>query len=96
MANSGILGFQFDPTKVLQTDASLGKNWETCSSADSEPSTTRKNKTSVDTWFSRCVSTVVKSTTKDFLCYHELNLCKYFKINKLYVYLLSILQIFLI
>ena len=40
MENSKILGFQFAPTKVLQPDPSSGKSWETCSSADSEPSTT--------------------------------------------------------
>ena len=43
-----------------------------------------------------CVSTVVKSTTKECLCYHELNACEYFKIKRLCVYLLSILQIFFI
>ena len=41
-----------------------------------------------------CVSTVVKSITNECLCYHELNACEYFKIKKLYVYLLPILQIF--
>ena len=43
-----------------------------------------------------CVSTAVKSTTKECLCYHELNACEYFKIKRLYVYLLPILQIFFI
>ena len=43
-----------------------------------------------------CVSTVVKSTTKECLCYHELNACEYFKIKRLCVYLLPILQIFFI
>ena len=41
-----------------------------------------------------CVSTVVKSTMKECLCYHELNGCEYLKIKRLYVYLLPILQIF--
>ena len=43
MENSEILGFQFEPTKGPQPDLSLGENWETCSSADSEPSTTTRN-----------------------------------------------------
>ena len=73
---------------------SLGESWEVCSSADIEPSITRRNKASVDTWC-MCVSTVVKSTTKECLCY-ELNVCKYFKIKRLCVYLLPILQIFFI
>ena len=42
------------------------------------------------------VSTVVKSTTNECLCYHELNVCEYFKIKRLYVYLLPVLQIFFI
>ena len=50
MENSEILGFQFEPTKAIQPDPSSGKNWETCSSVDSEPSTARGNETSVDTW----------------------------------------------
>ena len=36
MENSEILGFQFEPTKALQPDSSLGESWETCLSADSE------------------------------------------------------------
>ena len=40
MENSEILGFQFEPTKALQPDSSSGENWETCSSADSEPNAT--------------------------------------------------------
>ena len=43
-----------------------------------------------------CVSNVVKSTKKECLCYHELNAREYFKIKRLYVYLLAILQIFFI
>ena len=43
-----------------------------------------------------CVSTVAKSATKECLCYHELNACEYFKMKRLYVYLLPILQIFFI
>ena len=41
MENSENLGFQFEPTKAFQPDSNLGENWEICSSADSEPSTTR-------------------------------------------------------
>ena len=50
MENSAILGFQFEPTKALQPDPSSGESWETFSSANSEPSTTRRNEASVDTW----------------------------------------------
>ena len=50
MENSEILGFQFELTKALQSDSSSGKSWETCSPADSEPSTTRQNEASVDAW----------------------------------------------
>ena len=50
MENSEILGFQFEPTKALQPDRSSGESWETCSSADSEASTPRRNEASVDTW----------------------------------------------
>ena len=35
-------------------------------------------------------------TRKECLCYHELNTCEYFKIKKLYIYLLTILEIFFI
>ena len=50
LRNSKIAGFQFGPTKALQPDSSSGKNWEICSSADSEPSTTTQNEASADTW----------------------------------------------
>ena len=43
MENSEVLGFQFEPTKALQPDPNSGENWETCLSADSEPSTTMQN-----------------------------------------------------
>ena len=45
-----MLGFQFEPTNALQTDSKSGESLETCSSADSEASTTRRNEASVDTW----------------------------------------------
>ena len=48
MKNSEILGFQFEPTNALQPDSSSGESWETCSSADSELSTTMRNESSVD------------------------------------------------
>ena len=51
MENSETLGFQFKHTKALQPHASSDKSWETCSSPDSEPSTSRRNETSVDTWY---------------------------------------------
>ena len=41
-----------------------------------------------------CVSTVVKSITKECLCYHELNAGEYFKLKQLHFYFLPILQIF--
>ena len=50
MENSEVLGFQFEPTKALRPDSSSGKSRETCSSADSEPSTTKRSEASVDTW----------------------------------------------
>ena len=43
MENGEILGFQFELTKALQRDSSSGESWKNCSSADSEPSTTRQN-----------------------------------------------------
>ena len=49
MQNSEILGFQFELTKALQPDPSSGESSETSSSADSEPSTTRRNEASLDT-----------------------------------------------
>ena len=49
MENNEALGFQFEPTKALQPDLSSGESWETCSSADSEPSTISRNEASVDT-----------------------------------------------
>ena len=50
MENSEILGFQFEPTKALQSlIPSLSESWETCSLADIER-TTRQSKASVDTW----------------------------------------------
>ena len=45
MENSGILGFQFEPTKSLQPDSSSGERWETCSTVDSPD-----EQASVDTW----------------------------------------------
>ena len=50
MEKSEILGFQFESTKVLQPDPSSGESLETCSSADSESSTTRRNEASFDNW----------------------------------------------
>ena len=44
MENSENLGFQFESTKAFQPDSNSGENWETCSSADSELSTTTRNK----------------------------------------------------
>ena len=53
MQNSEILGLQFELTKTLQPGSSSGKSWETCLSADIEPSTTRQNQASVNTWCMR-------------------------------------------
>ena len=93
MENSEILGFQSETTKALQPDSSSRESRETYSSADSEPGTTRQNEASVDTWC-MCFN-CSQSTTKECLCYHELNACEYFKIKR-YVYLLPILQIYFI
>ena len=41
-------------------------------------------------------STVIKSTTKECLCYHELNAVRIYQNEKAYVYLFAILQIFFI
>ena len=89
-----ILCFQFKLTKALRSDPSLRERWETCLSRDSGPSTTTQKKHQLI--LGTCVLTVVKSTTKECLCCHELNACECFKIKKLYVYLLPILQIFFI
>ena len=51
MWNSEIVVFQFELTKALQPDSSLGESWETCSSVDIERSNTRQNEASIDTWF---------------------------------------------
>ena len=87
MENSEILGFQFESSKAsnkaLQPDSSLGENWETCSSADSEPSTTTQSKASADIWC-MCLNCIQILTTS----HHELN--KFvFKIKKLCIYLLN-------
>ena len=50
MENSEILGFQFESVKALQPDSKSGESWGICSTANSEPSTTRRNGASVDTW----------------------------------------------
>ena len=92
MENSEILGFQFQPTKALQSDSNLGESWETCSSADSEPCTARRNEASVDTWC-MCVNYNQMPTTKECFCCHELDAWDYSKIKGFYIYLLTILQI---
>ena len=51
MENIEILGFQFEPSKALQPDSSSGESWKTCSTAGSEPSNTRRNEESFDTWW---------------------------------------------
>ena len=94
MENSEFLGFQFEPTKAHQPDSSSDESWETCS-ADSEPSTTRQNEASVNTWcmYLKCSQMPTKN---ECLCCHELDACDYFKIKGLYIYLVTILQIFFI
>ena len=84
MENSEILGFQFEPTKTLQPESSLDESWETCST-DSEPSTTRQNEASVDTWcmYLNCSQ---MPTTKECLCCHELDPCDYFKFICKFIY----------
>ena len=48
MQNSEILGFQFEPTKALQTDSIKVESYEIFSSADSEINIFRQNEASVD------------------------------------------------
>ena len=48
--NSEILGFQFEPTKVLQPDSSSDESWETYSSAENKPCTNRRNEASAGSW----------------------------------------------
>ena len=91
MENSEILGFQSETTKALQPDSSSRESRETYSSADSEPGTTRQNEASVDTWC-MCFNCSQVVATKECFCYHELNLCEYFKIKRS-ICLLTILQI---
>ena len=67
MGNSEILGFQFEPAKALQPDSNSGKSWKTCSSGDSEPTSTRQKEASVNT-FGACVSTAIK-------CQQQMSAC---------------------
>ena len=96
MENSEILGFKFDPTKTLQPDSKLGRilgklvHQQIVNQA-------LLGGTKHKLILGACVSTVVKSTTKECLCYHKLNACEYSKKKKrLNFYLLAILQIFFI
>ena len=73
MENSEILGFQFESTKALQPYSSSDESWETCS-IDSKPSTTRRNKASVDTWC-MCPNCTQMPTKKECFCYHEFDAC---------------------
>ena len=50
MENSEILVSNLSLPRRFNLIPSLGESWGTCSSADSEPNTTRRKKTSVDTW----------------------------------------------
>ena len=50
---------------------------------------------SVDSWC-KCLKCNQIPKTKECLCCHELDACNYFKIKGLYIYLLTILQIFFI
>ena len=43
MGNTEIVGFQFEPNKVLQPDSHSGESWEIFSSADSQLSIFRPN-----------------------------------------------------
>ena len=96
MKNSEILDFQFEPTsKVLQPDSKLGRkvgkpvHQQIVNEA-------LLGETKHKLILGAYVSTAVKLTRKECLCYHELNACEYFKIKRLHVYLLPILQIFFI
>ena len=89
-----MLGFQFEPTKVLELDSSLDEIWETIHQ-QSEPSITRQSEALIDTCY-MCFDCSQMSAMKDCSCCHELNRCEYFKVNGFYIYLLTILQIFFI
>ena len=84
MENSEILGFQFEPTKALQPDSKFVPSLVHQQIVNQALPGETKHKFILGA----CVSTVVKSATKECLCYHELNSCEYFKIKRLYVYLL--------
>ena len=94
MENSEILGFQFEPTQALQPDSKFGRAKVGKLVHQQMVNQTLLGETKHKLIFGACVSTVVKLTTKECFCYHELNACEYFKIKTLYVYLLPILQIF--
>ena len=90
MENNEILGFQFEPTNAFQTDSSSSENWETCSWADSEPSTTTRSLLSISWYLVHVFKCIQMLTTRECLCYHELNACEYFKIkNFFFLYLIS-------
>ena len=74
MGNSEILGFQFEPAKALQPDSNSGKSWKTCSSGDSEPTSTRQKEASVNTWC-MCFNCNQMPATNECVCYNELNAC---------------------
>ena len=92
MENSEILGFQFKSTKVLQPDSSLGKSWGTKVLGWEVLGETKHQLIICGIMSFNCSQI---PATKECLCYHELNMCKYLKI-RFYICLLTILQIFFI
>ena len=74
MENSEISGSQFEPIKTFQADASLGKVAKLVHQQIVNQALLGN--------LGACVSTAVKSTTKECLCYLELNECEYFKKKK--------------
>ena len=88
MENNEILGFQFEPTKVLLPDSSSAEVGKLVHQQIVKEAVLGETKYQLI--LGGCVS------MKGCLCYHELTACKYFKIKRFYVYLLSILQIFII
>ena len=71
MENSEILGFQFEPIKELQPDPSSAKVGKLVHQQIVNQALLDKTKHQLI--LGACVPTVVKSTTKECLFYHELS-----------------------
>ena len=96
MENSEILGFQFEPTKKLQLDSSSGKSWEIFLSADSELRIFKRNEASVDHLCYYLFQLQSNANNEGVLLLTWIKHMRIFKIRRLYIYLLTILQVFFI